>query len=529
MKIKIPNTSLLWFRLPATALVALTVLATPGWCADNDSGLRDQAVDGLKRAAKFFRANASSHGGYVYYVSEDLTEHIGEGIATPDQIFTEPPGTPSVGRAYLEAYEATGDRFYLDAATETGHALIHGQLESGGWSQRIDFDPHGTHVGRYRDGTGKRQAGDMGKKANPNHSSLDDNQTQSSIQFLARLDHALEFKDVTVHEAAEYALDHLIAAQFPNGGFPQGWNEPAKQYPVLKASYPPEWPRIWPHDEYFKYYTLNDGLVGTVSDTLLTAYEVYKQKRYMDALERLGDFLIRAQMPDPQPAWCQQYNFEMQPTWARKFEPPAICGFESEDAIKTLMKIFRATGDRKYLEPIPRALAYLRTCVLPDGQMARYYELKTNRPLYMTRKPGVSGNSNSPGYYDFSYSDKNLPSHYGWKQTPRLEAIATEYAALQNGGGGTLKVIQRFNPAGKLVAVDPTEAVAAPSADQLEPEVRKILEDLDNQGRWVTVYDGKTRLVGQPRFKKGFRFIASNVFNYNVEILSEYIAATSQK
>ena len=37
----------------------------------------------------------------------------------------------------------------------------------------------------------------------------------------------------------------------------------------------------------------------------------------------------------------------MQPTWARKFEPPAICGLESEDAIDTLMKVYIVTGDKK--------------------------------------------------------------------------------------------------------------------------------------------------------------------------------------
>lgn len=504
----------------AVGLAGLALLAaTTACCAGNDdAALRAEALDGLKRAASFFRTQVASHGGYVYYVSEDLKEHVGEGIATADQIFVEPPGTPSVGRAYLEAYEATGDEYYLEAAKETAYALIHGQLESGGWSQRIDFNPEGSHAGRYRNG--------KGKKNGFNHSSLDDNQTQSSIQFLARLDKTLQFKDATIHEASQYALEALMKAQFPVGAFPQGWKEPVASYPTLKASYPKEWPRLWPHENYSKYYTLNDGLVGTVSDTLLAAIEAYPEERYRTALARLGDFLVLAQMPDPQPAWCQQYNYEMQPTWARKFEPPAICTFESEDAIKTLMKIYRVTGDRKYLEPIPRALAYLETCVLPDGQVPRYLELQTNRPLYMTRKPGVSGNSNAPGYYDFSYSDKNLPSHYGWKQTPRLDDLEKEFAALQQGDAPPARLAQKFTRDGKLVAIDPAEAAAKPSVQKLAREVRQILNDLDPQGRWVTVHDGKARLVGQPKFKKGFRYLGSNVFNYNVEVLSKYLAAT---
>ena len=234
-------------------------------------------------------------------------------------------------------------------------------------------------------------------------------------------------------------------------------------------------------------------------------------------------------MPDPQPAWCQQYDFDMHPTWARKFEPPAIAGLESEDAIDMLMKVYIVTGDKKYLEPIPRALAYLRTCVLPDGTMPRYRELKTNRALYMTRPPGVSGSSNAPGYYEFSYEDKNLPSHYGWKQPQHLDELAKQYEALKNGTRPSPKVAQRVTPVGKLFTVWRDDPEAKPSAAQLEPEVRNILKQLDAQGRWVTVSDGRERLVGQPKFEKGFRFLGSHVFNYNVEVLSDYIAATAKK
>jgi PelA/Pel-15E family pectate lyase len=509
--------SLTWIAFAA----AWALPATLGWGASTDGALRAEAVSSLKKAATYFRTHAASHGGYVYYVSADLQRRWGEGEASPDQIFTEPPGTPSVGIAYLDAFAATGDGYYLDAAKETAYALIHGQLMSGGWSQRIDFNPQGDHVGWYRDGKGK----DHGW----NHSSLDDDQTQSSIQFLARLDRALQFKDEKIHEAAQYALASLLQAQFPNGAFPQGWNAPVAAHPVVKASYPQDWPRIWPHEEYYRYYTLNDGLAGTVSDTLLTVIDAYGDDRYRAALAKLGDFLILAQMPDPQPAWCQQYNFELQPTWARKFEPPAICGLESEDAIDTLMKVYVLTGDKKYLAPIPRALAYLRTCVLPDGRMPRFRELQTNRALYMTRPPGVSGNSNAPGYYEFTYEDKNLPAHYGWKQPQHLDELTRQFEALQKGPRPSAKVTQRFTPVGKLFTVGLDDPEARPSVAQLEPEVKKILQELDAEGRWVTTHDGVQRLVGQPKFEKGFRYVASNVFNYNTEILSEYIAATAQK
>ncbi len=509
-----------WCRWVAAAVpTALLGLMAVGTTAATmaQAPLRAEAETALKKAATYYRTKVAAHGGYVYYTSEDLTQRWGEGEATRDQIFTEPPGTPSVGGAYLDAYAATGDRFHLEAARETGLALIHGQLESGGWSQRIDFDPKGTHAGRYRNG--------KGPKNGRNHSSLDDNQTQSSIQFLARLDRALEFKDAAIHDATRYALDSLLKAQFPIGAFPQGWSEPVEAHPIRKASYPKDWPRVWPKEAYHKYYTLNDGLAGSVSDTLLTAYEAYGDERYRTALSRLGDFLILAQMPDPQPAWCQQYNFEMQPTWARKFEPPAICGLESEDAIETLMKVYVVTGDRKYLAPIPRALAYLKTCVLPDGRMPRFRELETNRALYMTRPPGVSGNSSAPGYYEFSYSDQNLPSHYGWKQPQQLDELTRQFAALEQGPRPSARVAQRVTPDGKAFTVGIGDPGWKKSASELEPAVRAILAALDAQGRWVSTYAGE-RLVGQPKFANGFRYLGSHVFAFNVQVLSDYLNAT---
>ena len=99
-------------------------------------------------------------------------------------------------------------------------------------------------------------------------------------------------------------------------------------------------------------------------------------------------FFVLAQLPEPQPAWAQQYDHEMHPAWARKFEPPAVSGGESQGVIRTLMTLYRRTAavtddaDR-FLEPIPRAIAYLRRSLLNDGRLARFYELETNRPLLL--------------------------------------------------------------------------------------------------------------------------------------------------
>ena len=463
-------------------LVFFVVHASPS-SAVAQSDLRQQAMETMKRAASFYCDRVASHGGYVYHYSVDLKQRWGEGVASPDQIWVQPPGTPTVGMALLTAYEATGDPFYLEAATDAAMALVYGQLRSGGWTNAIDFDPDGQRTADYRNGKGR------GK----NNSSLDDGQTQSAIRLLVRVDKALRFRNLEIHEAAIRSLDALLAAQFACGGFPQVWTGPVAAQPVVKASYPEyDWRTEGRIKNYWDMYTLNDNVTGYVADTLLDAYQVYDDQRYLNSLKKLGDFLILAQMPQPQPGWAQQYNDAMHPIWARKFEPPGVSGDETQEVLETLMKIAHATGDRRYLQPIPDAAAWLRRSLLPDGQLARYYELKTNRPLYMKR----SGDD-----YTLTYDDSQLPSHYGWKTPARLETLARMFARARSG-------------------LNPDEM----SSRDIDLEaVRATIDSLDDQGRWVSTFDG-TPVIGQLKLPVGTPYLSSQVFSENLERLSRYVA-----
>lgn len=473
-------------RYTAFWLAIWAVMAGGGaaFSQDDLAALRQDSLAGMKRAATYYRDRVARHGGYVYYYSLDLQTRWGEGQATADQIWVQPPGTPTVGMAYLRAYEATQDPFYRDAATLAAVALIHGQMVSGGWEHAIDFDPQGKRSGQYRNGQGR------GK----DQTTLDDDCTQATLLFLMQCDRAYDFKNEVIHEAVEYALSRLYAAQFPNGAFPQVWFGPASEHPVLPASYPDyDWKTEHRVKEYWNLYTLNDDLAGDMSRTLLAAYEIYHDERASQALRKLGDFLILSQMPAPQPAWAQQYTLDMKPAWARKFEPPAITGHESQDAIATLMRVYRHTQDKKYLAPIPGALAYLKSSVLPDGQIARFYELRTNRPLYMTRE------------YELTYDDGNLPAHYGWKQKIKLSQLESEYVATLAG----------------------TWAVPAPKkAKSLAKGVRATLTELDAEGRWISGVTGD-RLAGQPKFGDVRTYLSSEVFSENLEALAAFVKATA--
>lgn len=452
---------------------------------------REQARNALRKSVQFFSQQAAIHGGYVYKWNEDLSLREAEGKTGVDTAWVQPPGTPSVGLALVEAYEATKEAACLTAAQAAAECLIQGQLVSGCWTDRVEFAPPARGKQAYRVDSLK-----PGRRFN--WSTYDDDKSQSAIRFLARLDQALEFKNQRIHEATAIALDAVVRSQFPNGAWPQGFeafpDPQSSKYPVKPASFPKTWPRKYPGGDYWIFYTFNDNSIADTIECLLLAHRIYQDERFRQAAYRAGDFILLAQMPDPQPAWAQQYNFDMHPAWARKFEPPAISGSESQGIIDILLTLYEESGDVKYLKPIPKALTYLKKSILADGRLARFYELHTNTPLYFTRN------------YELTSSDTDVPTHYSFKVSSQLSRLEARYT--------------------KLVGLAPRELEAQrekslarkndlPSAG----DIQKIINSMDERGAWVE--EGKLDFHGKRDSTK--RIISSKTFIKNLKLLSLYL------
>lgn len=472
----------------------LVVIAVPligitsAFAAD---ALPDQAASTLKRAVEFYHGKVAVHGGYVYRYSDDLAKREGEGKVETEKVWVQPPGTPSVGMAYLEAYELLGEEYLLKAARDAAECLIQGQLRTGGWRESIEFEPAERKKFAYRI--------EKARERQNNHTTFDDDKTQSAMRLLMRLDQVLKFKVEKLHEASLFALDSVVKAQFPNGGWGQGYDEfpDSAKYPVKPASYPESWSRTYPGGKYWYFYTLNDNAMADTIDALLMAEKIYQQPKYRDAAIKGGEFLILAQMPEPQPAWAQQYDWDMHPCWARKFEPASITGGESQGAIRILLRLYVETGDRKFLVPIPKALDYLERSRLKNGQMARFYELKTNKPLYFTKT------------YELTYDDSDMPTHYGFKLDGKLDQLRREY-----------DTVAELSDKGLADRRDPKPS-RPKSSSSLEAQVKKLIESLDDRGAWVD--DGQLRYHGKGDPTR--RIIDSQTFIKNVGTLSRYLAA----
>ncbi len=495
-------------RLPRFLPVALLLLVFIGQGSAAEPVSRDEALAALNKALDFYHDQVADHGGYVWRYSGDLKLREGEGKTDGSAVWVQPPGTPSIGEAYLDAYEATGDKRHLRMAGDVANCLLRGQLHSGGWNYSIEFDPAKRAKQSYRvdlASSGRKVPGAkekppagwdewMKRKYKGNLTVLDDDTTQAAVRFLMRLDQTVGFKSKPIHEATQYALESLLKAQYPNGAWSHCYDcyphaaPDAATYPVLKASIPETWSRTWTKD-WTGCYRLNDQISLDLIVTMLEAHEVYGDERYLASAKRGGDFLLLAQLPDPQPAWAQQYNRQMQPVWDRKFEPPAITGLESQDTIETLLLLYRRTGDKKYLEPIPRALAYLRKLELPGGKLARFYELNTDKPLYFTRD------------YQVTYSAKDVPKHYGFQFDSRLDRLEAEYQRVLKAGPGERS---RGKP------------------EALVSKVREIIDAQDERGAWVEPGGLDAHDVSPPS-----GVIESKTFISNVRALADYVTATA--
>jgi hypothetical protein len=192
--------------MPARRALATLLLALPAIATADENPTPAEVKDALRKGTAYFHGTVAAHGGYAWVSSPDGKLRHGEGNCGPGTIWVQPPGTPAVGLAFLDAFEATGDEVHLKAATDAARALAKGQLRSGGWNYRIEFDPAKRKEFVYRDGpNGGREfipktpapgGWDVWRqrKFKDDMTLLDDDTTPAALRLLMRVDAALKFK-----------------------------------------------------------------------------------------------------------------------------------------------------------------------------------------------------------------------------------------------------------------------------------------------------------------------------------------------
>ncbi len=297
------------------------------------------------------------------------------------------------------------------------------QRGSGGWPKDIDMTrpPEPAAAGARPDST------------------IDNGATVTQIRLLARVFDAAG--DAADRDAILRGVDFLLAAQYPNGGWPQF-------YPL--------------RTDYSRHITFNDeAMIGvmTLLDDLangrarLAFADGERRTKAAAAVGRGTDLVLRAQVRvgGKLTAWCAQHDeVTLEPRNARTYEHPSLSGSETVGIVRFLMA--RSGTDPRIVPAVDAAVAWLEEVklqgwrldrradpVLPGGfdrvmvrdesaapLWARFYDIATNRPIFSGRD-GVIKSS-------LDQIEHERRAGYAWVGDWPRALLTTEYPAWKASG-----------------------------------------------------------------------------------------------
>ena len=452
----------------------LTLLLISIQVQAQNNKLVDEAELVMMRATKYMVEDVSTNGGYLWYYLPDFSRQWGEMEAYKTMIWLQHPGTISMGHVFLDAYHATGDEYYYEAARKAASAVIWGQGYEGGWNYMVDF---------AGDRSLKHWYNTIGKNGwrleefqhYYGNSTFDDDVTSDAARFLLRI--YLEKLDATFKPALDKAIAFILESQYPLGGWPQ-------RYP-LKYEYSKNG-----NPDYTSYYTFNDDVIWENINFLIQCYLTLGEERLLDPINRGMNFYLISQHASG--GWGQQYDMDLNPVGARSYEPKALLPGATFENAMLLLNFYSITGNKKYLNQVPAAIEWLENTRLPETQTqsGRYthptfVEVETGTPIFVHRK----GSNVNHGTYYFDYRDEKLLSHYGGKGHIRIEELKQEYTSL-------------YSKFPDEVTVDSPLTIGEFTGDMLPQkyynlnrasnnripelsELKEIINSLDGEDRWL--------------------------------------------
>ena len=481
------------------------------------------ARSALKQAADYMDEVVSFRGGYVWSYAPDLSQQFGEMEAYRTMCWIQPSGTPSVGHAYLDAYHATGDERFYQAAFRTAMAVKQAQRSEGGWNYIHDFAGEGNL---------KRWYGTIGRNGwrleefqhYYGNATFDDATTAVAAQFMLRM--FLEKKDPRFLIAVLKTVDFIQDAQFgsnlgiADGGWPQRFphaRDSIESMPMPNAfQLPPDSWAGMEDGDYTLHVTFNDDVMGENIKFLTMCVMSLGMTWLVRDIRRAMDCMKRLQQPGPQAGWGLQHLSRPRngrpagaPAGARTYEPRSLTTHTTQTNCQQLMNYFTLTGDRSYLARVPEAIAWLKTCPLPPNAVElnpqlgggrthpTFVQLGTNDAIYVHRY----GSNIHNGAYFFNKNIRDTLSHYSAGRAVNIPALEARHAQLAGMTDAEVedmversplsarrlrKLPRYFTAVGREVDFpDLFEGATMLTPVVTETEVNTLVSDLGTKGYWT--------------------------------------------
>ena len=441
---------------------------------------RARALETMKRATAFMVEKVAVSGGYVWSYLADMSRRWGEIEARSTMIWLQPPGTPSMGHIFLDAYHATGDEYYCRSAEQVAGALMLAQHPAGGWN--YVFDTAGPESLRDWYDTVGRNAWRLEEFQHDwGNATFDDGGTSQSALFLLRL--YLEKRDARYKAALDRVVRFVLDSQYPVGAWPQ-------RFPLKNEFSHHGKP------DYTSFLTFNDDVTSGNVEFLVTCYQALGDARLLDPISRGMNSFVVTQQPAPQAGWALQYTPDLKPAGARTYEPEALATHTTASNIEHLLRFYRLTGDAKFLARIPEAIDWLEAVKLPPDVAAiagfgrthpTFVEVGTNRPLYVHRR----GSDVVNGEYYVDGDPHNTIGHYSSFRQVDVAQLRKEYLAARALSPAMATKDSPLRPGAGRVPLPRYFAVreAVPFGfDAGEPpadRAARAAASLDPEGRWI--------------------------------------------
>lgn len=324
--------------------------------------------------------DAQRHGWEAYLERSRVAQSVDQALLNRE---LQALGRSVMTRAAFlsTSFDYRGDE--TDAAMSSERAqqmvlsMLSYQTPSGGWSKHVDF-AHGV-----------RHPGQSFFSENEKWqyiATIDNDATTSELRFLMHRERVRP--DAKMRASVERGVGYLLAAQFPNGCWPQVW--------PLQGSYHDA--ATFNDDAIAEVLQLLDGVasgnVPYVSDSL--------RQQALAAVTRGIDCILRAQVTvdGKRTVWGQQHDpITLAATSARSYELTSLTSKESAGVFEFLMT--HAAMDARIPAALAGAAAWLEQNAIhgmrSDGKnglvadmsagplWARMYEIGTNRPIFSNR------------------------------------------------------------------------------------------------------------------------------------------------